>query len=239
MNQLKATWWSVTAFSDEIEILENPKSYPNFVVKVFGGREECPKTKTIHFQGAVQCKSQQRMSALKKWLPTAHLEPARDKEALAKYAMKEETAIGDKMIQSNPRRYLKMSEALFMIARCVPIKMETLYYLERLDMDDKAMMKYAMDDVIKQSYWAAVKQLIRFHPDDVSLYSNPQLLRAWEHTWEVWFDMVHDADPWQVDAVLDAYQEAYGFIEDDEGSAIVLPDPVFTDGEELISPGIV
>lgn len=235
-NQLKATWWSVTAFKDEIEILENPKSFPNYVVKVYGGREECPKTKTVHFQGAVQCRLQQRMSALKKWLPTAHLEPARDKEALAKYAMKEDTAVGDKIIQSNPRRYLKMNEALRMIAGCCMVPPPLMRLLNMEEYNDDTI---TIGDTIKLCYWSAVRDLIRDHEEDISLYSNPQLLRAWENTWMVWLDLVQTSAPWQIDTVLDAYQEAFGFKEDDDGAAIVLPAPDFMVDEELISPGIV
>lgn len=221
MNQLKATWWSVTAFNDEIDLMENPKSFPGFVQKVYGGREQCPKTGTIHFQGALQCKSQQRMSAIKKWLPTAHLEPARDKEALAKYALKEETAIGSKTITTNPRRYLKMDDALRLIAGCCMVSPPLLRLLE---MEEHGDDNLTLSDVVKQSYWSAVRDLIRIHPEDISLYSNPQLLRAWEHTWTVWFELVLESAPWETDGILDAYQEAYGWL-DENGEAIVLPSP--------------
>jgi len=94
----KATWWSVTAFGDEILLLEDPSRFPSWVAKVYGGREECPDTKSIHFQGALQLHTQQRLSKLKSWLPTAHFEIARKVEALKKYAMKSETAVSEKKI---------------------------------------------------------------------------------------------------------------------------------------------
>ena len=75
--------------------MENWNRYPAFVRTVHGGREQCSKTNRLHFQGAVQCKEKQRFSALKRWLPTAHLEPARDVKALKAYAMKADTAVGE------------------------------------------------------------------------------------------------------------------------------------------------
>lgn len=107
----KSTWWSVTAYNDEIELLES-NEFPDFVVKVFGGREKCPTTGRIHFQGAVQCRSQQRFSALKKWLPTAHWEPAKNKDALQKYAMKADTAIGDKEERTNTVEMITMEKLM-------------------------------------------------------------------------------------------------------------------------------
>lgn len=113
--QTKSTWWSVTAFNNEIALLEDSERMPPFVKKVFGGREECPKTKTLHFQGALQCNQQVRMSQIKSWLKTAHLEPARDKECLKKYAMKAETAVGEKTVTVNANPYYPAHEILQLI----------------------------------------------------------------------------------------------------------------------------
>lgn len=97
---MRATYWSVTAFNSEIELLEK-QEYPDFVKKIYGGREKCPKTGTEHFQGMIQCLHQVRLSKLKKWLPTSHLEIAKDKDALEKYVMKSETAVGEKTVVVN------------------------------------------------------------------------------------------------------------------------------------------
>jgi len=113
----KATWWSITAFSEpEIEQL-NGKQYPDWVLKVYGGMESCPDTGRLHFQGAVQARRQVRFSQVKSWLATAHLEPARSSEALRKYAMKEETAIGEKIERENQTPYYAPGDLLMMLAR--------------------------------------------------------------------------------------------------------------------------
>lgn len=96
---VKSNWWSVTAYNDEIELLIKAQNgdleTPPYVKEIHGGIEECPTTKRQHFQGALRTDSI-RMSQLKKWLPTAHLEKARRHEALVAYALKAETAVGEK-----------------------------------------------------------------------------------------------------------------------------------------------
>jgi len=114
----KATWWSVTAFDTvECALLQENDTFPEYVKTVYGGMEECPETKRLHFQGAVQLRDQQRLSALKKWLPTAHWEPARKVEALKKYAMKSETAVGEKKVLEGNHIYLRAHELCVLVAR--------------------------------------------------------------------------------------------------------------------------
>lgn len=113
MSNGRSTWWSVTAFgADEIAQLHEQGNYPRIVKKVYGGTEMCPTTQREHFQGAIQLHSVQRLAALKRWLPTAHLEPAKNSEALKRYAMKEDTAIEEKQERFNPDRFLKYHDIL-------------------------------------------------------------------------------------------------------------------------------
>jgi len=112
----KATWWSVTAFGDEILLLEDISGYPHWVATVYGGREECPETKSVHFQGALQCYSQQRLAKLKSWLPTAHFEIARKVEALKKYAMKSETAISEKKFFAIRKNFFQLTRYAYSYA---------------------------------------------------------------------------------------------------------------------------
>jgi len=117
MSTTRSTWWSVTAFKpDEIDKLKDNQHYPTCIKTVFGGLERCPETNREHFQGAIQCHQQQRMSAFKTWLPTAHLEPAHYAEALRKYAMKADTAIEEKKERTNPTPHFSCDEIMLMAA---------------------------------------------------------------------------------------------------------------------------
>jgi len=112
--QTRATWWSITAYNREIETLEgwiaDQKLMPSWLKRIYGGREICPNTGRVHFQGAINT-AQIRMSTIKDVLPTTHIERAIRKDALVKYAMKEETADGEKAIATN-QGYATIPEVL-------------------------------------------------------------------------------------------------------------------------------
>lgn len=166
----KSQAWSVTAFNDEILLLEDNARYPNFVKEVHGGREMCPTTNKVHFQGALILKSQQRLSALKKWLPTAHFEACRQIDALKKYSMKEDTAVGDKVVRENETPHYRMEELLMMIAHNRPD--EYVYYDEN--------QKY------KEEYWAIVNKIVYISPRLISAFTIPAMEKAWVQTRSVW-----------------------------------------------------
>jgi len=169
----KSTWWSVTAFKDNIEKLEQASSYPTYVKKVYGGREECPKTKTIHFQGAIQCNAQVRMSAFKDWIPGVHLEPARQKDALIKYAMKEDTATGDKLERINPAKFYAADEILELIAQNALSLWTNMRY-------------YETPDGIKDMYNDAICIMLRADRKLAGQLMNPSLRNFWVSTYKVW-----------------------------------------------------
>lgn len=162
----KATWWSVTAFKDdEMAQMESPASYPTWLKKVYGGREECPDTKKIHFQGALQCRTQVRMSQIKSWLPTAHLEVARSTEALKKYAMKEETAVGSKQVLEGTN-YWSLERIMCEIGKRTSLYQQILDPLDRL--------------------WTAVNCILAEDPSRAATLANPTIERFWKKTYETW-----------------------------------------------------
>lgn len=105
----KSSWWSITAYGDELEYLlalqGGTAEFPPQVKAIYGGVEECPKTQRLHFQGALNT-AQVRFSAVKRILPKSHIEACRsDAESLKRYAMKDETSVGQKSSQTNPKYY--------------------------------------------------------------------------------------------------------------------------------------
>lgn len=164
----KSTNWAVTAFGNDIALLEDVKSYPSYVKKVYGGRELCPESGREHFQGHLQLSTQQRLSAIKKWLPTAHLEIARNFKASVAYAMKADTASGEKNEVINPKPFIDNETALMMLARVeVP--------------DD---IEWQTD----KSFWFRVKAILRQDTHLCGLFAKPDIYRLWKHTWEVWIE---------------------------------------------------
>lgn len=175
----KSTWWSITAFSDtEIGLLDGDE-YPEWVSKVYGGMESCPDTGRLHFQGAIQARRQVRFSQVKQWLATAHIEPARNKEALRKYVMKEETAVGEKIERDNSTPYFRAHELLRKIA------------LKRRQADRQTVEGWTTINPKKPAkpcYWWCVRQVCREDKALISAYMNPMLEKAWVETSEIWIE---------------------------------------------------
>lgn len=169
-NNKSATWWSVTAYNEEISIMEDSKQWPHWVRRVYGGREECPSTGTEHFQGAIQCWQSVRMSQFKEFLPTAHLEQAKQKEALMKYAMKAATAIGEKKVQENNLPFFSADAICTKIAQAI--------------LSDKNPTDNPTD-----KFWLGVRSILREEPRLAGQLMNPSLRGFYNNTEGVWLDL--------------------------------------------------
>lgn len=156
----KSIWWSVTAFDEEIALLEG--ALPEFAKAIYGGRETCPTTGRLHFQGALQCYEQVRMAKIKSWLKKAHLEPARSAEALKKYAMKTETATGEKVVRNNPIPHYSAHEICLLLAQT--------------------------DSQTSTGFWPRARHLLRKSPELAGQLMNPSLRGFFEKTQEVWME---------------------------------------------------
>lgn len=174
----KSTWWSVTAFGDEIPLLENSE-FPEFVAKVHGGREECPETKREHFQGAVQCRRQVRLAQLKGWLPRAHFEPARDRLALKKYVMKAETAVGEKTTQENTVQHVSMESLMIKMANY----WDEEEYIQIWNKEENHKLAF------KYCYWRMVNLILEECPEYrkvCQLFARSDTVSLWENTRSTW-----------------------------------------------------
>lgn len=169
----KATWWSITEYQPEYQdMLKDNTKWPDWVKTVYGGLEECPETKRVHFQGALQCVRQVRFSAVKQWLPKAHIEAARSKDALMQYAMKEETAVGEKSAVSNQREYWSMDRLFLEIAK------------HSLDYEPVIVPGHKVVDPL--GYWYAVRKIIEKEPFRISSFAQPQVEKLYSNTVSVW-----------------------------------------------------
>lgn len=156
----KSTWWSITAFDEEIALCEGV--LPEFAKAIHGGRETCPTTGRLHFQGALQCFEQVRMAKIKSWLKKAHLEPARSAEALKKYAMKTDTAAGEKKERVNPIPHYTAHEICLLLAQT----------------DRQPVI----------GFWPRARILLRKTPELAGQLMNPSLRGFFEKTQEVWME---------------------------------------------------
>jgi len=175
----RSVWWLVTAYGDNILRLEDAKSYPKCIKAVHGGREQCPDTGREHFQGAIECHGQQRATFFRDWTPGIHFEVAKSKEACRKYAMKDDTAIGEKLVRSNPTEYKKMEDLLLDLAK--------QWHETRQLWRHKIEINHRLTE--EDEYWFLVKRIISNSPNLISSYTIPAVYKAWKHTAEVWLEM--------------------------------------------------
>lgn len=169
---MTSTWFSVTAFDvsggkNEIAIIEDVNSWPTYVRKVWGGREICPKSGKLHFQGCLQTWSSIRPTGFKDWLPTAHFEKARCVEALKKYGMKNLTAEGEKTIRENPKRYYTAQE--------ICMKLGSYKICQSLSQTDR-----------QDNFWWRVRRVLVESPELAGQLMNPSLRNFYGNTSSVW-----------------------------------------------------
>nr|WAE43263.1 MAG: replication associated protein [Cressdnaviricota sp.] len=179
----RSTMWTVTAYNDEKDMLERCRKgeelMPIWVKQLSGGLEKCPKTGNEHFQGDIRLTNQQRRSAIKKWLPTAHLEVTQNKHAHMNYVMKDATAIGEKSQHKNEREFLDNEGILRLLARQHIEPFETP---EGQTFSLKAKEEY--------DFWERVKKILPDKPYLIGLLAKPDIYRAWKYTKSVWSDLV-------------------------------------------------
>lgn len=184
----KSSWWSVTCFNTEgksqnIDIIEDVKTWPTHVQAVYGGREICPKTGRLHFQGAIQA-DYNRASKILAWLPGVHIEKVRDAGNLKLYAMKSDTAAGEKKEVSNPSYipYMSADMLALLLAQQVVSDYDDIYMRVTTSRDHRDPLK-AFNDVI----WSTAFNRVLEHNDRLfGSMMNPSFKSAWLMSLAYW-----------------------------------------------------
>jgi len=168
----RSTWWLVTAYTDNIERIQNAKLFPPSVKLVRGQLEKCPTTDKLHFQGAVQCFGQQRATFFRDWLPGIHFEKAKNIEAVKKYCVKSKTRVADPVEITNPDDYMTMDRGMMRLAE----------------------MSFTMDsDPTAEEYWELVNEVIKESPRFISMFASPVFRTTWVQTRRTWRALVLQA----------------------------------------------
>lgn len=172
----RATYWSVTinnpTSSDE-DCLHRARGMGWEVV----GQIEEGDNGTPHYQLAVNTKSQQRFSALKKVFPRGHIEAARKPLALRTYVKKEETRIAElpnseRYVNSQKRLWELVTDELYRAPKEHRISMTSLEPWWVQSFDPIEALEYAGDQLIRKGYYCVE-----------SLIVNPQTKSAWKLFW--------------------------------------------------------
>lgn len=92
----RGSWWSITINNPTQEDYDILK-VPHQMVREMWYQTEIGEQGTKHIQMCLNT-TQQRFSAIKNWLPRAHIELARNKDALKKYCQKSATSVSGSFI---------------------------------------------------------------------------------------------------------------------------------------------
>ncbi len=163
----KTTRWAFTAYEAQWDLF---KTMPECIAEWGWQTEKCPDTERLHYQGFLRTKRQVRFSQMKKDFPGVHIEVAKNWQALMNYCKKSESAVSGTQVHESARAYLKFSDAL--------TKLGAAYICADGQLPDDAFAD-------------AVRTLAFAQPEDISLYTNPQIKRAWDLTQIVWIQRAY------------------------------------------------
>lgn len=196
----KGMIWSVTAYNAEIDIIKDKDTYPAYVKLVVGQDEICPTTGTKHFQGYIQLTTQQRLSALKKWLPTAHFEICRNKDALLNYVQKDKTRdlSGERISNGARIEYIPFDKLCELLADTwikLEDQLKALYInslvVERQSIAEDMWITVGDDEVwLKREFKFIINYLIlNGYSRQASAFADNRLKNFWTDTSRSWIQL--------------------------------------------------
>lgn len=193
---LRGSWWSITINNptdEDRQLLAAPPAY----VRELIGQDEIGQTGTLHIQACANT-TQQRLSALKEWLPRAHLQKAykgKEGAALKNYCQKSETAVpgtqfhfiarqtrqSDNEIVDGedlppPAPVLSLKEVMLIIASNCP-----------LDEDDTEI--HSESDLVLK-YRLSVERIAEVSPDLLEKVTRQNVFQTWKLTGHVFLAYV-------------------------------------------------
>jgi len=191
----RCSWWSITLNNPTEEDRQTIHGNPPRWLKFIAGQDEvAPGTGTLHIQ-AYCITEQVRMSQVHAWLPRAHLKPAFTKahrDKLRDDYCNENKKKNDSYVEGTQfeHKYREENENLTMAGALTKLA-ELAYSRERYskllaEKDDNGKLVRSQKEVREREYWETANLMIAANENLVALYTQPQYLRAWLHTRDVW-----------------------------------------------------
>jgi len=178
MGTERSSWWSLTINNpDDTSFLSLSESPPAWVRELWY-QQEVGAQGTLHIQGAVNT-TQQRFGTLKTWLPTAHIESARNPTALKRYCQKSDTAVPGTFVHwKRPANEIveEDGESAFSAYTLNEI---LLMLVAQGDHDDD---DWVMNNTIRTSYEEAVEKIARIAPQLVERVTRQNVWNAYRFT---------------------------------------------------------
>lgn len=203
--------WSLTVYDPgEVALLADPSAYPHWLRRTKYQEEVCPTTGRHHWQVAALT-AQVRFAQIKKVFPSAHIELARNKQALMNYVNKNDTAVeGTQQEHENPLPHMALHQQL---QRMADVVVENLAdYTAARD----ALLEAKEKSPDKGMYWWVARFMLAAEPEMAGIFANPMLEKMWANTAMVWIEAAKAASE-ALSITASPKKTAASGIEDEEG----------------------
>lgn len=179
MSDNKAKRWALTVFEAQYKLLEEVAKDQLFVKQIGWQDEICGTTGKKHRQAYMITQQPVRFSAIRSRLPGVHVEICRDLAALKKYCSKEESRDPESVPieATHPPTHVRVDMFMEMIAQVVIEFCSDKSGNPPTNPDKKAL---------KEEYWMAVGEILRFRPELAALAMAPGPLNLYQHTRNIW-----------------------------------------------------
>jgi len=188
---MRGSWWSITINNPTDEDRLFLRAPPEFVKEMIY-QDEVGTTGTLHIQGCLNT-NQQRMTAIKEWLPRAHIEKAykQNGEALKNYCRKTDTAVPETQVHYTTRQTDRQTND---IEEATPPPMPVFSLKEVL----LVIASHAHEDDITELdlaelYHATLDRIARACPDLLEKVTRQNVFQAWKHTGYAFLDYLRAA----------------------------------------------
>lgn len=191
----KSTRWSITVqydpfyYADMDKYVSDPKSMPtwNEIIAEIGWQDEiAPTTGQQHRQGYVRTVRQVRLAQLKKLMPTAHFEVAKDWLALKKYCSKDDT----RDPSGNVVKFT--SNTKYSVAQLLTKLASLLIEHGHTDVDNHESTLYRFYDNPARQYWTLASFILEEDPELAGLVGQPLPQNLWKNCRATWLKLAEN-----------------------------------------------
>jgi len=169
-------WWSVTINNPEDGSRQALIERPEWVKEMWY-QDEVGAQGTLHIQACIYT-NQIRFSSMKQWLPMAHIEAAKNKDALIRYCQKSETSVEGTYVHwrdMNSRPANVIEEGADMVENTNFTLSDILMMIASHVQEDE----WSECDA-KEQYEAAVNRLIALTPHLVDKFTRQNVFSSWK-----------------------------------------------------------
>lgn len=182
---VRASWWSITINNPTSEDRASLIAPPDFVREMWYQDEIGKERGTLHIQMALNT-TQQRVTAIKGWLPRARIEVARNYQALKNYCKKSDTAVADTFVHYSVVASVPEEED-----RADPM-VETLMLLVSFIRSEDDVLEGTSDP--DKLYATLISRIVRIYPEFISRLTAMRVQASFRYSWMEFYNHLLNAE---------------------------------------------